>query len=182
MAKRKRCKVCKSTTGVNDFGRCPLCQAAQDAVEAGISYGKLIALRQARQPQRVQELPIIPPDRARTCRWCGATFKFNGHSRAYCSDRCRKAQQDAWYRERKRAEKNQELPKKPLPERLCIICGKAFLPKVPQELTCGAECSKERKRQTERELRMEAPVVTAERGILATTSRRVLEKGKSPER
>lgn len=154
MAKRKRCKVCKSTTGVNDFDRCPLCQAPQDAVEAGISYGKLIALRQARQTQTVQEVPIIPPDRTRTCRWCGATFEFNGHSRAYCSDRCRKAQQGAWYRERKRAEKTRELPKKPLPERLCIICGKAFLPKVPQELTCGPECSRERKRQTEKENRL----------------------------
>lgn len=131
MARRKRCKVCKSTANINDHGRGPLCQAAQDAVEAGMSYGKLIAMRQVRQPQRVPELPIIPPDRARTCRWCGETFQMNGHSRAYCSDKCRKAQQDAWYRERKRAEKNRTLPK-------CV-----------QQITCGTECSVERKRQTE---------------------------------
>ncbi len=46
MARTKRCKVCGSTTGVNEYRRCPLCQASQDAVELGTTYGKMMAARE----------------------------------------------------------------------------------------------------------------------------------------
>ena len=39
---KKRCRICKSDNNVNKAGRCHLCQTAQDAVEAGMSYGKLV--------------------------------------------------------------------------------------------------------------------------------------------
>lgn len=47
---KKRCRICKSDNNVNKAGRCHLCQTAQDAVEAGMSYGKLVALREMTAP------------------------------------------------------------------------------------------------------------------------------------
>lgn len=41
---KKRCRICKSGNNVNKAGRCHLCQTAQDAVEAGMSYGKLYSI------------------------------------------------------------------------------------------------------------------------------------------
>ncbi len=46
MARTKRCKVCGSTTNVNEYRRCPLCQASQDAVEMGTTYGKMMVARE----------------------------------------------------------------------------------------------------------------------------------------
>lgn len=78
---KKRCRICKSDNNVNKAGRCHLCQTAQDAVEAGMSYGKLVALREMTAPLSPLERLLAGIDdgaaKTQTCRWCGKVSPVN---------------------------------------------------------------------------------------------------------
>lgn len=148
MARAKRCKVCGSTSGVNEYRRCPLCQAAQEAVKDGISYGNWMA---SHKIAVVTPLPIVL-DSAKTkkCKWCGKEFISSRSTKAYCSDDCRKAKSDAIARKRKRPG-SPETDKDWIHEkRVCVICGKVFVPTAKQQISCSAACSRERRKQCNR--------------------------------
>lgn len=152
---KKRCRICKSDNNVNKAGRCHLCQTAQDAVEAGMSYGKLVALREMTAPLSPLERLLAGIDdgaaKTQTCRWCGTVFLVTNRNKAYCSDECRKAQNDAWGRERKARGGTLVLEDRP-----CVICGVVFMPKVVQQITCGPECSRARRHEMAKDLRQRA--------------------------
>lgn len=157
MPKKKRCKVCGSGVNVNLEQRCPLCQAAQDAVEAGTTYGKLMAMRaeleqKVRAAQTNQQQPNfrasvaertgtgrIP---ARICKICGESFLPWHGNQVVCSDGCR--------RENIR---RHHTPKSTFvhPERQCVICGRTFFGNNNQQICCSWDCSKMRERQRRRE-------------------------------
>lgn len=152
---KKRCRICKSDNNVNKAGRCHLCQTAQDAVEAGMSYGKLVALREMTAPLSPLERLLAGIDdgaaKTQTCRWCGTVFLVTNRNKAYCSDECRKAQNDAWGRERKARGGTLVLEDRP-----CVVCGVVFMPKVVQQITCSPECSRVRRLEMEKDLRQRA--------------------------
>lgn len=152
---KKRCRICKSENNVNKAGRCRLCQTAQDAVEAGTSYGKLVASREAKVPLSPLERLLAGIDdgavKTQTCRWCGAVFAVTNRNKAYCSDECRKAQNDAWNRARKARGGTLVLEARP-----CVICGEVFMPKVVQQITCSPECSHTRRLEMAKDLRQRA--------------------------
>lgn len=147
----KRCKVCKSASNVNASGRCRLCQTAKDALEAGISYGEFVSRRVNTRKLSTDEVSLTDLKKTKKCRWCGAEFVVGNRNKAYCSDECRKAQNDVWNRERKARGATP-----PLCERACVICGSIFMPKVTQQITCSSECSLARRREMARDLRMKA--------------------------
>lgn len=148
MARAKRCKVCGSTSGVNEYRRCPLCQAAQEAVKAGISYGNYMANHKI---AAFTPLPIVL-DSAKTkkCKWCGKEFVSSRSTKAYCSDDCRKAKSDAIARKRKRPGSPETAKDWMREERVCVICGKVFVPTAKQQISCSATCSLERRKQCNR--------------------------------
>lgn len=152
---KKRCRICKSDNNVNKAGRCHLCQTAQDAVEAGMSYGKLVALREMTAPLSPLERLLAGIDdgaaKTQTCRWCGTVFLVTNRNKAYCSDECRKAQNDAWGRERKARGGTLVLEDRP-----CVVCGVVFMPKVVQQITCSPECSRVRRLEMAKDLRQRA--------------------------
>ena len=148
MAIAKRCKVCGSTSGVNEYRRCPLCQASQEAVKAGISYGNYMANHKI---AAFTPLPIVL-DSAKTkkCKWCGKEFVSSRSTKAYCSDDCRKAKSDAIARKRKRPGSPETAKDWMREERVCVICGKVFVPTAKQQISCSAACSRERRKQCNR--------------------------------
>ena len=152
---KKRCRICKSDNNVNKAGRCRLCQTVQDAVEAGMSYGKLVALREMTAPLSPLERLLAGIDdgaaKTQTCRWCGTVFLVANRNKAYCSDKCRKAQNDAWGRERKARGGTLVLEDRP-----CVVCGAVFMPKVVQQITCSPECGKVRRLEMAKDLRQRA--------------------------
>lgn len=152
---KKRCRICKSDNNVNKAGRCHLCQTAQDAVEAGMSYGKLVALREMTAPLSPLERLLAGIDdgaaKTQTCRWCGTVFLVTNRNKAYCSDECRKAQNDAWNRAWKARGGTLVLEARP-----CVICGAVFMPKVVQQITCSPECSRVRRHEMAKDLRQRA--------------------------
>ena len=141
---KKRCRICKSENNVNKAGRCRLCQTAQDAVEAGTSYGKLVASREAKAPLSPLERLLAGIDdgavKTQTCRWCGMVFAVTNRNKAYCSDECRKAQGGTLV----------------LEARPCVVCGVVFMPKVVQQITCSPECSRVRRHEMAKDLRQKA--------------------------
>lgn len=152
---KKRCRICKSDNNVNKAGRCHLCQTAQDAVEAGMSYGNLVALREMTAPLSPLERLLAGIDdgaaKTQTCRWCGTVFLVTNRNKAYCSDECRTAQNDAWGRERKARGGTLVLEDRP-----CVVCGAVFMPKVVQQITCSPECSRLRRHEMAKDLRQRA--------------------------
>lgn len=140
----RRCRVClveKEKAELDSTGRCWGCALVKEATDRHTTYGRYRAALEAGKeaaglPPRAALLPI----KTKKCRWCGAEFVVGNRNKAYCSDECRKAQNDAWNRER-RARGGTP----PLCERACVICGRAFMPRVTQQLTCSTECSLKRR-------------------------------------
>lgn len=84
-------------------------------------------------------------------RWCGTVFLVTNRNKAYCSDECRKAQNDAWDRARKARGGTLVLEDRP-----CVVCGVVFMPKVVQQITCSPECSRARRHEMAKDLRQRA--------------------------
>lgn len=65
------------------------------------------------------------------CKYCGNEFETqeNGNNRKYCCEECRKAAL-------------KEARKKPLHEKICPVCNKAFMPKSGNQVTCSKDCKK----------------------------------------
>lgn len=148
MRRRKKCKICKVEGSISAEGRCPLCQAAQEAVKAGISYGNYIANHKI---AAFKPLPIVLDSaKAKKCKWCGKEFVSSRSTKAYCSDDCRKAKSDAIARKRERPGSPETAKDWMREERVCVICGKAFVPTTKQQISCSAACSLERRKQCNR--------------------------------
>ncbi len=155
----RRCRVClveKAKAELDSTGRCWGCALAKEATDRHTTYGRYRAALEARK--EAAGLPpraALPPTQIKTkkCRWCGAEFVVGNRNKAYCSDECRKAQNDAWNRERKALRARGETPV--LEARSCVICGNVFLPHVVHQITCSPECSLKRQRETGRRYRME---------------------------
>ena len=91
-------------------------------------------IRKLLQPRRVE------------CTVCGSPFHTKHSTKRYCSDPCRKIG---------RKETNalrEQSKRKNTPMRPCNICGKEFLQKTWNQLTCSTECA--RKRKNERQSRL----------------------------
>ena len=150
------CRVClveKAKAELDSTGRCWGCALAKEATDRHTTYGRYrAALEAGKEAAGLPPRAALPPTQIKTkkCRWCGAEFVVGNRNKAYCSDECRKAQNDAWNRERRA--KGGALP---LTERQCVICGAVFLPKVVQQITCSPECSLKRRWETGRRYRME---------------------------
>ena len=73
-----------------------------------------------------------------TCRSCGVTFEYEpgtrGRRRLYCSAKCR---HNATKRARPKTEK------KPIPARICKVCGNGFAPRSHGGSCCSPECARE---------------------------------------
>nr|DAQ38650.1 MAG TPA: Thaumarchaeal output domain 1 [Caudoviricetes sp.] len=152
MGRRKNvCKVCGSGQNINAQRRCPLCQASMDAVEAGISYGKLISQRERIEPPKPAESITRKFSEMRKCKWCGEWFEATHRGRLYCSERCKESQMN-----RNETLRRKELGKRGKwepEERTCVICGKKYIPRTVRQLTCCVVCSNTRRRQVDLESR-----------------------------
>lgn len=135
MARTKRCKICGSTTGVNEYRRCPLCQASQDAVALGTTYGKMMAAREVKAA-RIEASSLVMEPVVRKCAWCGANFRALTDTE-YCSPRCEAAAGDERCRDRDPGR----------PPRKCKICGELFVPWHGNQVTCSEECKLENLRR-----------------------------------
>nr|DAI28624.1 MAG TPA: ECL1/2/3 zinc binding protein [Caudoviricetes sp.] len=115
----------------------------------------LVALREMTAPLSPLERLLAGIDdgaaKTQTCRWCGTVFLVTNRNKAYCSDECRKAQNDAWGRERKARGGTLVLEARP-----CVVCGAVFMPKVVQQITCSPECSRLRRHEMAKDLRQRA--------------------------
>lgn len=144
--RRKRCKVCHVETGINHEGRCPLCQASADALAHGMSYGKWMA--QADTVYTTPPSAVAKASRMKTCRWCGKQFEVSSNRRAYCCDQCRDAQLAAWKAAQQKArQQNLKADRPQFPERVCVVCGETYTPRMPKQLTCCPDCGKEHRRR-----------------------------------
>lgn len=70
------------------------------------------------------------------CAWCGKEFEHKHPLKTYCSDLCAKLSHN------QKCSKNQKrrlamIPKK---TRICIVCGKEFVPGRGGALVCSQEC------------------------------------------
>lgn len=143
------CRVChveKGAAELDSTGRCWGCALAKEATDRHTTYGKYRAALEAGKEAAVMPIraAILPTQtKTKKCRWCGAEFVVGNRNKAYCSDECRKAQNDAWNRERKALRARGETPV--LEARSCVICGSIFMPKVAQQITCSVECSLKRR-------------------------------------
>lgn len=140
------CRVChveKGAAELDSTGRCWGCAMAKEATDRHTTYGRYRAALEAGKEAAVMPIraAILPTQtKTKKCRWCGAEFVVGNRNKAYCSDECRKAQNDAWNRERKARGATP-----PLRERACVICGSIFMPKVTQQITCSVKCSLKRR-------------------------------------
>lgn len=68
--------------------------------------------------------------------------------RAYCCDQCRDAQLAAWKAAQQKArQQNLKADRPQFPERVCVICGETYTPRMPKQLTCCPDCGKEHRRR-----------------------------------
>lgn len=84
----------------------------------------------------------------KTCVICGKEFVPYNSQQNSCSKECgrvRKRRQTRESKVRMRAKRRAE--KALLPKRVCVICGKEFVPYNPQQKTCSKECSREQNRR-----------------------------------
>lgn len=84
----------------------------------------------------------------KTCVICGKEFVSYNSQQTACSKECgrvRKRRQTRESKARMRAKRRAE--KALLPKRVCVICGKEFVPYNPQQNSCSKECSREQNRR-----------------------------------
>jgi hypothetical protein len=98
-----------------------------NAIKAGLSYGKYIALYGHTKVQRPDKAPA---GYKHICQHCGKEFiLYSRHTQKYCSGECRQR----YYYCR---------AKLPYPkEKTCLFCGKVFMAKSHREKYCGDDCN-----------------------------------------
>ena len=112
-----------------------LSQDSCDALKAGMSYGKYMAMKGTANVTR----PIpAPTGYYHVCQHCGKEFYTDTRQpRKFCSDRCREL---SYY-----------VPKIKTAHRICPICGKEFVTTKGQQKYCGEFCANVAKSQRIRE-------------------------------
>lgn len=99
-----------------------------NAIKAGMSYGKYMALKKPVNPE-----PVVLGIK-HTCQHCGKDFyATNRKPRKFCCDSCR----EDYYREVKKMEADPETV-----EKTCPICGKVFIAKNYRYRYCSEFCKK----------------------------------------
>ena len=89
------------------------------------------------------------------CVICGKIFIAGARNAKYCSNECKITAERERAREREKkgsnfhSDYNLEYPPK-----ICVICGKEFVPRSPMQKTCSEECSKENRYLTRKRRRM----------------------------
>lgn len=103
-----------------------LSKDATDALNAGMSYGKYMAVK---NPTKIS--PPEPKGVRQECQHCGNVFyRYDGKARKYCSDRCRKNAENQRARQ----------PVKPT-TKICPVCGKEFAAATWRNKYCSPFCA-----------------------------------------
>lgn len=109
---------------------------ASNAIKAGMSYGKYMAMKpktDAPAPKKKSRVEY-----RHTCPICGNDFvTYNRKLKKYCSDECRCR---AWEIQRRKSNK---YPK----PRVCATCGKEFMATNWRNQYCSEPCADEAHRQ-----------------------------------
>ena len=122
-----------------------LSQDSCDALEAGMSYGKYMAMKgptkvtppEPTEPNRICQ-QSEPTEPNRICQQCGKSFYVpDNRKKKFCSDRCREL---SYYE-----------PKIKTFKRICPICNKEFVTTKAQQKYCGDFCARVAKTQMIRE-------------------------------
>lgn len=99
-----------------------------NAIQAGMSYGRYMALKKNAAPKKKAEKKPLEVEEERKCLCCGKSM-FGVHGSAkYCDAICREK-----YR--------QEQSRRPLHKKACPICGKEFMG-MKHEKFCSKFCAK----------------------------------------
>ena len=110
-----------------------LAQDSTDAIKAGMSYGKYMAMKKPVEVTMKDENHYI-------CEFCGKAFYTKYHKgQKYCSPECQEKAKDRRQSERKKSEK-------PPIIKTCGICGKEFIGKKVQAKYCGDDYGQEQVR------------------------------------
>ena len=108
-----------------------LSQDSCDALKAGMSYGKYMAMKGSANVTRPTPAPT---GYYHVCQHCGKEFYVEDRkARKFCSDRCREL---SYY-----------VPKIKTATKICPICGKEFVSTKSQQKFCGEFCAKVAKSQ-----------------------------------
>lgn len=103
-----------------------LSQDSCDALKAGMSYGKYMAMKGS---AKVTRPTPAPTGYYHVCQHCGKEFYTDTRQpRKFCSDRCREL---SYY-----------VPKIKTAHRICPICDKEFVTTKGQQKYCGEFCAK----------------------------------------
>lgn len=84
---------------------------AKAAMDAGMSYGKWMALQYGAKRQQAKEIVPKSVSDTRACAWCGKEFRMENRpaNKKYCCDRCKKKADNQRcrkaYQERKKKER-----------------------------------------------------------------------------
>ena len=123
-----------------------LSQDSCDALKAGMSYGKYMAMKGS---TKVTRPTPAPTGYYHVCQHCGKEFYVpDKKPRKFCGDRCREL---SYY-----------VPKIKTAHRICPICGKEFVTTKKQQKYCGEHCAKFAKSQKQMEARARKKEVTVD--------------------
>ena len=115
-----------------------LSQDACDALKAGMSYGKYMAMKGYSVTARPTREPV---GYRHVCQFCGKEFYVQDKSpRKFCNYYCR---QNSYY-----------VPKIRNYEKACEVCGKEFVTTKKQQKYCSEHCAKFAKSQQQMEARL----------------------------
>lgn len=97
-----------------------LTRCSNEALAAGMTYGKYMALKYEKEQVPKAKAPTPPPG-WKVCPHCGKKFYAEHGKRRYCSEFC---QQQANYK----AHRDRIFEKKSVPPAICRVCGHEFTP------------------------------------------------------
>ena len=105
---------------------------SSNAIKAGLSYGKYIALYGHSKAQAQHQAPV---GYKRNCQFCGKDFYIpTRRAQRFCSDKCRER---SYY----------ITAIGPMEKMTCPICGKDFMPNTRHQKYCDRFCAERARRQ-----------------------------------